>query len=116
MGLRVRRAGEDVIGIVTLEPGWEGAPGRAHGGVVAACVDETIGALLPVIGTMAFTASLKLEYRRPCPLGVELEFRARLVRREGRKLFIECVGTASEALFVESEALFIAVDLDKIST
>lgn len=115
MGLRLRRDGDQVVGAVTLGAGWEGPPGRAHGGVVAACVDETIGGLLPVIGTMAFTARLTLNYRQPCPLHVPIEFRAYLVRRDGRKLFIECHGSSSGNVFVESEALFIAVDLADIA-
>ena len=49
IGLRIRRDDNESVGTVTLAPGWEGAPGRSHGGVVAACVDETIGGLLPIL-------------------------------------------------------------------
>src|SRR3546814_9907849 len=51
--------------------------GRSHGGVVASCVDETLGGLLPIIGEMAFTGELSLRYEGPCPMGVPLEFRSR---------------------------------------
>lgn len=112
VGLRLRREGDEAIGTVTIAPGWEGAPGRSHGGVVAACVDETIGGLLPVIGTMAFTGRLTLEYVAPCPLGEPVEFRARLEQRAGRKLFIACRGTGPGGVFVEATSVFIAVELD----
>lgn len=111
MGLRIRRDGDAAVGTVSLEPGWEGAPGRGHGGIVAACVDETIGGLLPILGTMAFTGRLTLNYRAPCPLNVALEFRAWLERSDGRKLHIGCTGTGPDGVFVECTALFIAVDL-----
>lgn len=115
MGLAIRRDGDHAVGTVTLEPGWEGAPGRSHGGIVAACVDETIGGLLPMLGTMAFTGHLALDYRAPCPLGVGLEFRAWLERSEGRKLHIGCTGTGPAGVFVECIALFIAVDLARLA-
>jgi hypothetical protein len=112
IGLRIRREGEEAIGTVVLAAGWEGAPGRGHGGVVAACVDETIGGLLPILGTMAFTGRLSLHYVAPCPMHVPIEFRARLDSREGRKLHISCTGTGPEGLFVTATSLFIAVDFD----
>lgn len=114
MGLRIRRVGDEAVGTVELGPGWEGAPGRGHGGVVAALVDETIGGLLPIIATLAFTGELTIRYRGPCPLGAPLEFRARLKERLGRKLYIECEGRGPDGLFVESTGVFIAVDLAQL--
>jgi Thioesterase superfamily len=115
IGLRIRRENNESVGTVTLAPGWEGAPGRGHGGVVAACVDETIGGLLPILGTMAFTGELTLRYRAPCPLGVPLEFRAWLVERDGRRLHIAASGTGPDGVFVESTALFITVDIARLA-
>src|SRR3546814_10573211 len=86
---------------------------RSHGGIVASCVDETLGGLLPVIGEMAFTGELSLRYEGPCPMGVPLEFRAWLDRREGRKLHLHCTGSADGAVFVRATALFITVDLER---
>ena len=114
IGLRIRREGDESIGTVTLAPGWQGAPGRGHGGVVAACVDETLGGLLPVLGTMAFTGQLTVNYVAPCPLGEPIEFRARLQRREGRKLYIDCTGTGPGGIFVKATSVFIAVELDDL--
>jgi len=114
MGLRIRRDGDEAVGVVSLGKGWEGAPGRGHGGIVAACIDETIGGLLPVIGTFAFTGELTLRYVAPCPLGEPLEFRARLEERNGRKLHISCTGSGSDGVFVESTSVFIAIPLDRL--
>lgn len=114
MGLRIRRDGDQAVGSVTIEPGWEGAPGRGHGGVVAACVDETIGGLLPILGMIAFTRELALDYRAACPLGTPLEFRAWLERTDGRHLYIASTGTGPDGVFVEATAVFIAVDLARL--
>jgi len=113
IGLRIRQDGDQAVGVVTLDRGWEGAPGRSHGGIVASCVDETYGGLLPLIGEMAFTGELSLRYEGPCPMGVPLQFRAWLDRREGRKLHLRCTGTAQGQVFVRSSAIFIAVDLER---
>ena len=113
IGLRIGRDGDEAVGVVTLERGWEGAPGRSHGGIVASCVDETIGGLLPILGEMAFTGELTLRYEAPCPIGEPLEFRARLDRRDGRKLYIDCTGTADSTVFVRSTSVFVVVDLER---
>lgn len=113
IGLRIRQEGDQAIGVVTLDRGWEGAPGRSHGGIVASCVDETLGGLLPVVGEMAFTGELTLRYEAPCPMGVPLEFRAWLDRREGRKLHLGCTGSADGVVFVRASALFITIDLER---
>lgn len=113
IGLKIRKEGEHAVGVVTLDRGWEGAPGRSHGGVVAACVDETLGGLLPIVGEMAFTGELALRYEGPCPMGVPLEFRAWLERREGRKLHLGCTGTAEGTIFVRASAVFITIDLER---
>lgn len=115
MGLRIRRVGDEAVGTVVLGPAWEGAPGRGHGGVVAALVDETIGGLLPIIGTLAFTGELTIRYLGPCPLGAPLEFRARLEERLGRKLYIECEGRGPDGPFVESSGVFIAVEMAQLA-
>lgn len=114
IGLRIAREGEEAIGKVTLAPGWQGAPGRSHGGVVAAILDEVLGALLPIIGAMAYTGELTVRYIAPCPLGEELTFRARAVRQDGRKLHLECEGhDAGGTRFAKATSTFITVDLEQ---
>ncbi len=113
IGLRMRQEGDQAVGVAILDRGWEGAPGRSHGGIVASCVDETLGGLLPIVGEMAFTGELTLRYEGPCPMGVPLEFRAWLDRREGRKLHLGCTGTAAGAVFVRASAVFITIDLER---
>lgn len=100
---------EEVTATVTLGPAFEGAPGMAHGGVIAAIVDETMGAVIPLAGTLAFTGELTISYQAPTPVGKELTFRARLEKRDGRKLFITCECTEGDNLLVQAKGLFIAM-------
>lgn len=105
------REGDEVVASVVLGAAFEGPPGRAHGGIVSAVVDETMTALVSVLGTIAFTASLQIDYVGPTPLHVPLVFRARLAERSGRSLTLECTGRWGDDVFVRATGTFIEVDL-----
>lgn len=110
IGLQARRVGDAVEAVASLGAAFEGAPGRAHGGVIAAVLDETMGYVLPVVGTIAYTANLNIDYIGPAPLHEELRFTARLRDRAGRKLWIEARGDSAAGTFVRAEGLFLAID------
>lgn len=115
MGVAARlwRDGEEAVCAVTLGAAFEGAPGRAHGGVVAALIDETMGLVLSITSTPAFTGRLAVTYRAPTPVGEPLEVRARLARRTGRKMTITAELRSAARLLAEAEGLFIAVDPER---
>jgi len=115
IGLEVRRHADTVTATTTLGPAFEGAPGRAHGGVVAAILDETMGYVLPIIGELAYTANLNIDYVAPAPLHEQLRVTASLRDRADRKLWIEAHGESDQGTFVRAEALFLAVDLTKFA-
>jgi acyl-coenzyme A thioesterase PaaI-like protein len=107
MGARYWRAGDESRGRVTLGPAYEGPPGRVHGGAVAALFDEIMGATLRVLGTRAYTGRLAVDYLRAAPLGVVLDLRGWLVRREGRRLYLAGEGTVEGVAFARAEATFV---------
>ncbi|MCL1891149.1 MAG: PaaI family thioesterase [Coriobacteriia bacterium] len=55
-------------------------PGRVHGGMVSAILDETLGRAIQVSEPEAFgvTIELNVKFRQPVPLGEELKVVARL--------------------------------------
>ena len=95
MGLDIQffREGDEAVSHAVLGPAFEGAPNRAHGGVVAAVFDDLMGFVLTIHESPAYTAELTVRYKRPTPVGEEIEFRARLVERRGRRLDIEAEAT-----------------------
>jgi len=109
IGATYNHQGDGVVARVTLGPAFEGAPGRAHGGIVAALFDETMGAVLPAAGTLAYTGSLEVNYRAATPIGEPLEFRARMTGRQGRRITIEATGVVAGATFAEATGVFISV-------
>ena len=57
-------------------PEHEGGPGVAHGGWTAAAMDEVLGHLNLLMGQMAVTGTLTVEYIRPVPVARPLEIHA----------------------------------------
>jgi acyl-coenzyme A thioesterase PaaI-like protein len=113
IGIDVHRDGDEAVARVELGPAFEGAPGRSHGGIVAAIFDDVLGYLLTFTRTPGFTGELTVRYLAATPIGQPLEFRSRVVRREGRKLF--CEGEARVAngggeVVATSHAVFVAID------
>ncbi|HUA95326.1 MAG TPA: PaaI family thioesterase [Acidimicrobiales bacterium] len=103
--------GQDgVVVRTTLGAAYEGAPGRAHGGMVAALFDDITGFLLPLAGTPAYTGQLTVRYARPVPIGEVLEFRAAIERHHGRKLHVTAQCRAGDETVATAEVLFITVE------
>ena len=109
LGMTIWRDDEEAVARVRLGHAFEGAPGRAHGGVVASIFDDVMGIVLTIQSTPAFTARLTVSYLAPVPVGVELEFRARQTWQEGRKVFIAAEATHDGEVLAEAEGLFIAL-------
>jgi acyl-coenzyme A thioesterase PaaI-like protein len=107
-----RKVGDEVHCSYTFTARHEGAPGIAHGGAVAALVDDVCGGLLFVVREPAVTRTLNVEYLRPVLVGVTYDLVARVDRREGRKLFVACEGTDPDGrLTFRGGGLFLVVDL-----
>lgn len=70
---------------LTLAPHFQGWHDIAHGGVVCAILDEVMG--YAVTGTLGqgLTTGLEAKFRKPVPLGQELEARGWVTKREGRR-------------------------------
>ena len=109
LGMSVWRDDQEAVARVRLGHAFEGAPGRAHGGVVAAIFDDVMGIVLTIHSTPAFTARLTVSYLAPVPVGVELEIRARQTWREGRKVYMAAEATHEGNVLAEAEGLFIAL-------
>lgn len=108
--VQVRFEGEEVIATVVLRRAFEGAPGRAHGGIVAAAFDDITGFVIGVLREPAFTGELTVRYVKPVPVDQPLEMRAHLRGRERRKLFIEAECHHGDELVATCKAIYITVD------
>ena len=104
--------GTDVVTTYTFTDRHSGAPGIAHGGTVAALVDDLLGYLLFIAREPGVTRRLEIDYLLPVLVGVPYAVRARADRREGRKLFVSCRGTSPEGVVTfRATGLFVIVDI-----
>jgi acyl-coenzyme A thioesterase PaaI-like protein len=98
----------------------QGYPGRMHGGVITAVMDETMGrAIMTRYGDdiWGVTVELNVRFRQPAPLDVELIVVGRITE-EARRLF-EGSGELylpDGTVAAEATGKFVKMELDRIST
>jgi acyl-coenzyme A thioesterase PaaI-like protein len=109
LDIRVHREGDEIVARCTLRSAHEGAPGRSHGGIVAALFDDVYGFVLSLVRESAFTGELSVRYEAGVPVGVPIECRVRLDHRDGRKLYMTGEVLHEGKVLVRSKATFITI-------
>lgn len=98
----------EVVGRCRLGDAHSGPPERAHGGVVATLLDETLGLAATVAGASGLTAGINVRFRAGTPLHRDLEVRARYSHTDGRKHVATGEVMVDGVVTAEAEAIFIA--------
>ncbi len=87
-----------------------GFDGVAHGGVIAAILDEVSAwTVIACLGRLAITREISIRYHRPVPTGVEIRAEGQIVRRDDRSAVVRARmtlsgGPADEVLAVSTSA------------
>jgi acyl-coenzyme A thioesterase PaaI-like protein len=82
LNLRFRRLGERVVMRYTIAERFHGAPGIAHGGIVATILDEiSCAAVTLTTDRRVMTGELTVRYEHPCPVEQPLDVLAAIVDR-----------------------------------
>ena len=78
----------ELLGVFTLREEHQSYPGRLHGGIATAILDETIGRAITIAnpGVWGVTAELTVRFRRPLPVSGDLRCVGRITR-DTRRLF-----------------------------
>ena len=98
-----------------VRPEHQGAPGLAHGGILATALDDALGSLNWLLRTISVTGRLETDYRRPVPVGSVLHITAEVTAVAGRKIYARAVGRLDGPdgpVAVRADALFIEVKVD----
>jgi acyl-coenzyme A thioesterase PaaI-like protein len=103
-----------VVALARFTHRHQGSTDLAHGGALAAAIDDTYGALVLAIGAPAVTARLEINYRASVPLNHDVRIESRVDRVDGRKLWLSATALDGEALLAESSALFLTVDAERV--
>ncbi len=93
----------------------QGAPGLAHGGILATALDETLGSLHWVLRTIAVTGRLETDFLLPVPVDTVLYLEAEVTAVHGRKIYCTATGRLGGPdgdVAVRADALFIEVKVD----
>jgi uncharacterized protein (TIGR00369 family) len=121
-GVHVRFYEQDdgsVLARFTPREQHQGYPGRMHGGVITAVMDEAVGrAIMIKYGEAIWgvTAELNVRFRKPVPLDVELTVVGRITK-EGSRLF-EGTGELylpDGTVAVEAAGKYVKLDIAKIA-
>jgi acyl-coenzyme A thioesterase PaaI-like protein len=105
--LRFRRRGDAVYTPYTIPDVYHGAPGIAHGGILATIIDEvSCAAVAFVEGSYVVTGELTVRYLRPCPVETPLEISARIVARHARYLVVDAEVRRDGELLARSTGRF----------
>jgi acyl-coenzyme A thioesterase PaaI-like protein len=108
MQLRFRREGMRVASRYRIPDRFHGAPGVAHGGIVAAILDEvSCAAAVFVDDRYVVTGELVVRYHRPVPVDAPIELDAEIVSRaHPRYVEIEARVRQGELLLARSLGKF----------
>jgi acyl-coenzyme A thioesterase PaaI-like protein len=99
-----------LVGRAWFGPETEGPPGHAHGGSIAAVLDETLGAVAWAAGHPVVVASLTVDFRQLLPLGTDATFEAWIEKTEGRKIWTRArLLDPSGQLLAEGRALCVTL-------
>lgn len=103
------RRGDVLHGIFTMDERHQGAPGVAHGGIIAAALDEASGTVLMPLRLPAVTVKLDVSYQSPARLHRELTVTSMLTARKGRKLYILSTLSDGDTVIATGRAIFVEV-------
>ena len=76
----------ELVGVAVARHEHQGYPGRLHGGMASALLDETIGRAIGITQPEVWgvTVELNVRFRKPVPLGQELRAVGRITKDSSR--------------------------------
>ena len=106
--------GQNITAVFTVTENHQGAPGLAHGGLLALAFDEALGKLMWLIRSPGVTARLETDFLLPVPIGSTLYISAEITGQVNRKVFCSAVGRLDSIdgpIAVRASALYIIVPM-----
>ena len=106
----------EAVAFFTPQENHQGYPDRLHGGFATAILDELIGRAANSAGgeeTWSVTIEIKVKFRKPVPLGKQLQAVGRITKNAGR--ILEGTGEIlleDGAVAVEAEARYMKIPFD----
>jgi acyl-coenzyme A thioesterase PaaI-like protein len=121
--------GDETVATFTPRPEHMAIPGYVYGGLIASLIDchgtgsaaaaayRAAGREMGTEPAFRFvTASLKVQYLRPTPLGVPLEVRGRIEEVKGRKVVISATVSANGEVCATGEVVAVQMPEHMVSS
>ena len=109
-----READGALMAKVWFGPGAQGPPGNAHGGSMAAVLDEAMGMVAWMSGHAVVAASITIDFHNMLPLHTEAVLEAWVDRIDGKKAHTRARLLDEHGRpFAEGRGLFIAIGFDR---
>lgn len=109
----MRKKDKRFFGKVFFGEAAQGPPGHAHGGSMAAVLDEAMGFSAWLAGHTVVAAKIAVEYMKMLPVNNVVTVEAWIEKIEGRKVFTRAKLYDREKTFTTSEGLFINIPAEK---
>lgn len=108
----------EVASLVKTQQGHQSYPGRTHGGIITAMLDEAIGRAVCVIepNCWGVTTELTVKFKKPVPLEEEILVVGRVTRNRSR--MFEGVGEIYDAkgnLLASATATYMKMSVERIT-
>ncbi len=108
---RPRRSGDEAVTTLRFRRTYEGRPGHAHSGAVAAALDDTLDLVVGGLHrTSARTARLQVEHLRPIPVERDVELRARVEQVRERQWTVSASASIDGVLHAKASGLMVEHD------
>ncbi|MBN1528054.1 MAG: PaaI family thioesterase [Thermoleophilaceae bacterium] len=107
--LELEPADGGVEGRFFVKQDHQGPPGYAHGGVIAAALDEAMALLVHAEGQMALTGRLEIDLLAPAPVGAFVKLSARRAGAEGRRMTLEAGASVEGEDVARARGTFVRV-------
>ena len=104
-----RDGAERLFARIWFGPETEGPPGHAHGGSIAAVLDEVLGLAAWAAGYPVVVGNLNVGFRSLLPLQQVVTVETTIVSVEGRKIMVHGRICRGEVVYAEGECLCITI-------
>lgn len=104
-----RNVKEQLRARVWFGPETEGPPGHAHGGSIAAVLDEVLGLAAWAAGYPIVVGNLNVSFRSLLPLQQVVTVETDIISAEGRKVLVHGRICRGETVYAEGECLCITL-------
>jgi len=112
----LRESDKHIIAYAWFGPKAEGPPEHAHGGSIAAVLDEAMGATPWANRLSVVAAKITVEFKAMLPLGMITHIECWIDQVKGRKVWTKGLVTDNNGnIFSTGEGLYIIVPIEKFS-